>query len=92
MTGNYEQRLQVLRNQIDAAKQEKARAEATLQMVEQRRAELHKELAELSVKPEELDETIKALEAKLEASLAEAEGLIPEEFKVASAALNGSRA
>ena len=78
--GNYEQRLSTLRTQIDQARQEKARAEATLAMVEKRQAEIHAELAALGVKPEDLDATITALQAELEAKLSEAEALIPAEY------------
>ena len=77
-TGNHEQRLATLRTQIDTAKSDKARTEATLQMVEQRQREIGAELEALDVKPEELDATIARLKAELESTLAEAEGLIPE--------------
>ena len=79
--GNYEQRLAVLRQQIDQAKSDKARAEATLQMVEQRQAEIEAELGQLGVKPDELDAEIARLRGELEAKLAEAEGLIPAEMR-----------
>jgi chromosome segregation ATPase len=75
-TGNYEQRLSTLRTQIDQAKQEKARAEATLQMVEQRRAEIYSELAQLGVKPEDLDAEIKSIRERLEEELGKAEAIV----------------
>ena len=80
-TGNYEQRLATLRTQIDTAKSDKARAEAQLQMIDQRQREICTELEALGVTPEDLDATIQALRDDLEANLAAAEGLIPDEMR-----------
>ena len=80
-TGNYEQRLATLRTQIDTAKSDKARAEAQLQMIDQRQREICTELEALGVTPEDLAATIQALREDLESKLAEAEGLIPDEMR-----------
>ena len=80
-TGNYEQRLAALRTQIDTAKSDKARAEAQLQMIEQRQREICAELEALGVKPEDLDAEISRLREELESRLGEAEGLIPDEMR-----------
>ena len=79
--GNYEQRIAALKQLIDTAKSENARAEAPSQMIEQRQREIGAELETLGVKPEDLDAEIARLKAELESTLAEAEGLIPDEMR-----------
>lgn len=74
--GTLEARLQVLKARIDAARTEKARAEATLEQLEKQRAEILAQLAELGVSEESLPGEIERLEREIAEALAEAEQLL----------------
>jgi chromosome segregation ATPase len=73
---DIENRLSQLKNQIEQGKREKAMAEANLETFTKRKEELVGQLAEMSVKPEELDTEIERLDKEIEANLAQAEQLL----------------
>ena len=66
----------LIRQQIEKGKTERARAEANLESLEKQRKEIEAELAELGVKPENLDAEIERLKSEIEAGLSEAEKLL----------------
>ena len=70
------QRLESLKNSIEKGKTERARAEATLESLQKQEAEIHAELAELGVSPENLEAEIKRVRETVEQGLAEAERLL----------------
>ena len=70
------ERLENLKRQIEQGKTEKTRAEANLESLEKQRAEIEAELAEMGVKPDELDSEIEKLRGEIEAGLSEAERLL----------------
>lgn len=71
-----EQRLQAIKARIDKARDEKARAEATLEQLEKQRIEVLDELSVLGVSEEDLDSEIARLEQEVNDNLAEAERLL----------------
>ena len=70
------QRLESLKQSIERGKTEKARAEATLESLQRQEAEIHAELAELGVLPENLEAEIKRVRETVEQGLQEAERLL----------------
>ena len=70
------QRLESLKNSIEKGKTERARAEATLESLQKQESEIHAELAELGVSPENLEAEIKRVRETVEQGLAEAERLL----------------
>ena len=74
--GSLTQRLEALKKTIERGKNEKARAEATLESLEKQEAEIVAELEELGVKPEDLDEEIERLRTETEKDLSRAETLL----------------
>lgn len=74
--GTLEARLNALKARIDAARTEKARAEATLEQLERQRTEILAQLAELGVSEESLPGEIERLEREIAKALAEAESLL----------------
>lgn len=74
--GTLEARLNALKARIDAARTEKARAEATLEQLERQRAEILAQLVELGVTEDELPAEIERLEREIAETLTEAERLL----------------
>lgn len=75
-TNNEAIRLQQIKATIDRGRTEKARAEATLESLEKQEADIHRQLAELGVKPENLDAEIETLKATIAEQLTKAEALL----------------
>jgi chromosome segregation ATPase len=69
-------RLNSLKNQIEQGKVEKTRAETNLQNFMKQRDEVVKEMADLGVTPETVDQEIERLEQEIEESLKQAEELL----------------
>lgn len=69
-------RLQNIKSQIERGRTEKARAEATLESLAKQEAEIHKQLADLGVAPENLDAEIESLKAQIAEQLSKAEQLL----------------
>lgn len=78
------ERLESLKSQIEQGKSEKVRAETNLESLEKQRKEIVAELAELGVKPDQLDQEIERLKSEIEAGLSEAEGLLRPESEAAA--------
>lgn len=74
--GDVTAKLNDLKAQIEKGKTEKARAEANLETFGKQREELLKQLAELGVPPEGLDDEISRLDREVEEALAKAETLL----------------
>ena len=70
------QRLESLKQSVERGKNERARAEATLESLQKQEAEIHAELAELGVAPENLEAEIKRVRETVEQGLLEAERLL----------------
>lgn len=69
-------RLEQLKSTIERGKTEKARAEATLETLQKQEAEIHRQLAELGVAPENLEAEIETLKAQIAEQLSKAEQLL----------------
>jgi len=74
---NFEEKLNQLKKGIDTALNHKNRAEALLGHVQEQERELLKQIAELGVEPEKLEEEIKSLEEELLKQITEMEKEIP---------------
>ena len=69
-------RLQNLKNTIERGRTEVARAEATLESLEKQESEIHAQLRELGVEPENLDAEIERLKAEVAEKLNQAEAFL----------------
>ena len=69
-------RLQNLKNTIERGRTEVARAEATLESLQKQEAEIHNQLREMGVEPENLDAEIERLKAEVAEKLNQAEALL----------------
>lgn len=69
-------RLQNLKNTIERGRTEVARAEATLESLQKQEAEIHSQLREMGVEPENLDAEIARLKAEVAEKLSQAEQLL----------------
>ena len=89
-------RLNAIKTTIERGKQEKARAEATLETLAAQRTAINTECAKLGVDPENLDAEIERLRKEMESKLAEAERLLapattPATTSAAAAGFAGGR-
>jgi chromosome segregation ATPase len=69
-------RLQNIKSQIERGRTEKARAEATLETLAKQEADIHVQLRELGVAPENLESEIESLKAQIAEQLSKAEELL----------------
>jgi len=69
-------RLQNLKALIERGRTEVARAEATLESLKKQEEEIHRQLRELGVAPEQLEAEIERLKSEIAARLDEAEKLL----------------
>lgn len=75
-TNNEALRLQQIKSTIDRGRTEKARAEATLETLAKQEADIHRQLADLGVAPENLESEIESLKAQVAEQLSKAEQLL----------------
>lgn len=73
---SVEDRLNSLKLRIDKAREDKARAEATIEQLDAQRQQILSELEQLGVTEAELPEEIDGLQRKIEEQLAAAEALL----------------
>lgn len=66
-------RLQNLKSTIERGRTEVARAEATLESLAKQEADIHRQLSELGVAPENLESEIESLKAQIAERLSKAE-------------------
>lgn len=69
-----------LKEELEAAKTMKVRAEARLEQLQKQKDDIIKELAELGVKPEQLDAEIQRLQAEIEQLIQQARQLLPSDL------------
>lgn len=69
-------RLQQIKDTITRGRTEKARAEATLETLAKQEADIHVQLRELGVAPENLESEIESLKAQIAEQLSKAEELL----------------
>lgn len=74
------ERIKQLKNALNEAKDQRYRAEARLESLEQEEKKLLQELEELGVEPDQLEEEIKRLGEEIERRIQEAWSLLPEEL------------
>ena len=76
-TGSNEAiRLENIKQTIERGKTEVARAEATLESLAKQEADIHRQLADLGVAPENLEAEIESLKAQIAELLSKAEQLL----------------
>lgn len=80
---SIEQQLQSIKQRIDKARDDKARAEATLEQLEAQKAEVLKELDALGVSPENIASEIARLEQEVQTKLAAAQAALESQQGVA---------
>lgn len=77
---NYEKKLNVLKEDLEKAKNLRYKAEARLEQLNQQEEEIIRELKELGVEPENLDKEIENLTLEIERLFKEANDLLPKEL------------
>ncbi|MDQ0416928.1 chromosome segregation ATPase [Croceifilum oryzae] len=75
-----EDKMKELKVRIEAAREQRTRAEGKLENLEKQEAELLNELEQLGVKPEELEEEIGRLEREIQRGIQEVNDLLPKEL------------
>ena len=76
----YDKKLSDLKNRLENAKIERARAEAKLESLNLQKDELLKQFEELNIDPENIESEISSLKTKIDKMLFEVEKLLPEEM------------
>ncbi len=77
---DYEKELNSLKENLEKAKNLKYKAEARLEQLNQQEEEIIKELANLGVKPEELENEITRLTLDIDKLFKEANELLPKDL------------
>lgn len=77
---DYEKELNVLKDNLERAKNLKYKAEARLEQLNNQQAEIIKELNSLGVNPENLDDEIKKLALEIEELFEKANALLPKDI------------
>ena len=77
---DYDKELGLLKDNLEKAKSLKYRAEARLEQLKKQEDEIIRELNELGVKPEELENEIKNLSGEIERLFKEANELLPDDL------------
>ncbi|MDD2446073.1 MAG: hypothetical protein PHY91_00105 [Tissierellia bacterium] len=77
---NYEKELTQLKEDLEKAKSLKYRAEARLEQLKQQENEIIKELDELGVKPEDLENEISKLTSEINNLFKESNELLPKDL------------
>lgn len=77
---NYEKELNLLKENLDKAKSLKYKAEARLEQLNNQQQEIIKELKELGVNPEDLEEEISKLTKEIDTLFKEANELLPKDI------------
>ena len=70
------ERLDTLKKQVEEAKEAKAKAEANLETYQKQREEIIKEMSELGVAPDNIEDEIKKIDKAVEENLDAAEKLL----------------
>ena len=77
---DYEKELNALRDNLEKAKSLKYKAEARLEQLNNQQQEIIKELKDLGVNPEDLEEEIKKLKSEIDKLFEEANTLLPKDI------------
>lgn len=77
---NYENQLDLLRKDLDKAKELKYRAEARMEQLLNQEKELVAKLKELNIEPENLESEIKKLEEEISSLLKQANDMMPRDI------------
>ncbi|WP_027621332.1 hypothetical protein [Acetivibrio clariflavus] len=80
MTGEYEKRINQIKESLDKAKNMRIRAEARLEELNKQKEEILRELKELNVSPDQLDDEISKLKSEIEELMERAQNLIPQDI------------
>lgn len=76
----YEEKIKRLEQALKKAREARANAQASKDILEKDLADINERCLELGVKPEELEQRIKEIREEMNNLLQQAEALIPEEF------------
>lgn len=77
---DYEKELNILKDNLDKARSLKYKAEARLEQLNNQKLEIIKELEELGVNPEELEDEIKRLKGEIDMLFSKANTLLPKDI------------
>ena len=70
---NFDDRLKKLKNELDEAKLNRARAQAKLEELEKNQNSINEEIRALGIEPDDLESSVKNLKDDIETLLAKAE-------------------
>ncbi len=70
---NFDDRLKKLKNELDEAKLNRARAQAKLEELEKNQNSINEEIRALGIEPDDLESSVKNLKDEIETLLAKAE-------------------
>ena len=70
---NFDDRLKKLKNELDEAKLNRARAQAKLEELEKNQNRINEEIRALGIEPDDLESSVKNLKDEIETLLAKAE-------------------
>ncbi len=76
----YDKSINEIKEKLDKAKNLRIRAEARIEQLNRQRQDLLKEMEELGVKPEELDNEIKRLREEIEGLIRQADEMLPSDL------------
>ena len=77
---NYEEKLNELKDNLEKAKSLKYKAVARLEQLNNQQQEIIKDLKNLGVNPEDLEEEIKKLKSEIDELFKEANNLLPKDI------------
>lgn len=80
MASEYEKEINIIKENLDKAKNLRIRAEARLEQLNKQKNEILKELEELGVKPEELENEINRLKSEIETRIKSANDMLPADL------------
>lgn len=80
MIMDYEKELNILKENLEKAKNLKYKAEARLEQLNQQENEIIKELEKLGIKPDELESEISKLTSEIQKLFKEANDLLPKDL------------
>ncbi|TDT61545.1 hypothetical protein [Fonticella tunisiensis] len=77
---NYEAKLSELKDRLETSKNKKIKAETKLEQLQNQKNDIIKELKNMGVSPENLDDEIKKLESEIEKLIMEVDNMVPKDI------------
>jgi chromosome segregation ATPase len=77
---NYDVKINELKEKLETAKKKKIRAEARMEELQNQKNDIIKQLKEIGVSPEHLDEEIETLKNEMENLIKKVEAMLPADI------------